>query len=67
MSAFSRLRSVHPACRIHPLEPADSPTMSTGYKVGKHRIPGISDEFIPPIVDIGSLDRILAVDDGTPS
>ena len=64
MSAFSRLRSVHPACRIHPLEPADSPTMSTGYKVGKHRIQGISDEFIPPIVDIGSLDRILAVDDG---
>ncbi len=64
MGVGQYLRSVHPACRIHPLEPANSPTMSTGHKVGKHRIQGISDEFIPPIVDIGSLDRILAVDDG---
>ncbi|MCK7505836.1 MAG: hypothetical protein MZV70_18345 [Desulfobacterales bacterium] len=41
-------------CRLHPLEPANSPTLSTGHKVGKHRIQGISDEFIPPIVDLGA-------------
>lgn len=58
------LRSVHPAIAVHPLEPANSPTLSTGHKVGKHRIQGISDEFIPPIVDISSLERIVAVDDG---
>lgn len=58
------LRSVHPAVAVHPLEPANSPTLSTGHKVGKHRIQGISDEFIPPIVDISSLDEIVAVDDG---
>ena len=29
--------------RLHPLEPSNSPTLSTGYKVGKHRIQGISD------------------------
>lgn len=50
--------------KIHPLEPANSPTMSTGYKVGKHRIQGISDEFIPSIVDLGKLDHIVSVDDG---
>lgn len=50
--------------KIHPLEPANSPTMSTGHKVGKHRIQGISDEFIPAIVDLNKLDKIVSVDDG---
>src|SRR5512136_2908447 len=58
------LREKNPAVRLHPLEPSNSPTMSTGHKVGKHRIQGISDEFIPPIVDLTKLDSIVAVDDG---
>jgi cysteine synthase A len=32
--------------------------------VGKHRIQGISDEFIPPIVDLAAMDEIIDVDDG---
>lgn len=58
------LRSRVPGIRIHPLEPANSPTLSTGHKVGKHRIQGISDEFVPPIVELDALDEIIAVDDG---
>ena len=58
------LREKRPAIRLYPLEPANSPTMSTGHKVGKHRIQGISDEFIPPIVNLDSLDNVVAVDDG---
>ncbi|HSG08562.1 MAG TPA: cysteine synthase family protein [Longimicrobiales bacterium] len=58
------LRAHHPDVSIHPLEPSNSPTLSTGHKVGRHRIQGISDEFIPPIVDLDELDDILAVDDG---
>jgi len=58
------LRSHLPGVRVHPLEPANSPTLSTGCKVGKHRIQGISDEFIPAIVDLGAMDRVVAVDDG---
>ena len=49
------LRARNPDIRIHPVEPAESPTMSTGHKVGKHRIQGISDEFIPALVDLSSL------------
>jgi cysteine synthase A len=49
---------------IHPLEPANSPTLSTGFKTGKHRIQGISDEFIPSIVNLGELDKVISVDDG---
>ena len=58
------LREHHPDVTIHPLEPTNSPTMSTGCRVGKHRIQGISDEFVPPIVDLSALDRIIDVDDG---
>ncbi len=58
------LREQNPDVKLHPLEPANSPTLSTGRKVGKHRIQGISDEFIPPIVDLASLDAVVAVDDG---
>jgi len=58
------LRQVNPAVGIYPVEPANSPTLSTGHKVGKHRIQGISDEFIPPIVDLAALNHIIAVDDG---
>jgi len=50
--------------KIYPLEPSNSPTMSTGYKVGKHRLQGISDEFIPAIVNLEKLGRIISVDDG---
>ncbi|MFO0838808.1 MAG: PLP-dependent cysteine synthase family protein [Phycisphaerae bacterium] len=50
--------------RAHPLEPADSPTLRTGHKVGKHRIQGISDEFVPPIVRLDELDEVIDAWDG---
>ena len=53
-----------PKLKLHPLEPENSPTLSTGYKVGKHRIQGISDEFIPSILKLEQLDSIVCVDDG---
>ncbi len=58
------LRRHWPGVRLHPMEPASSPTLSTGHRVGHHRIQGISDEFIPPIVDLDFLDEVLAVADG---
>ena len=64
MGVGRALRARSSAVRIHPVEPAESPTLSTGHKVGSHRIQGISDEFIPPIVDLAELDEVLAVHDG---
>jgi cysteine synthase A len=58
------LRGRKPGVRIHPLEPAESPTLSTGHKAGSHRIQGISDEFIPEIVRLDELDPVIAVSDG---
>ena len=50
--------------KIHPLEPQNSPTLSTGISHGEHRIQGISDEFIPDILKLEKLDSIVQVDDG---
>ncbi|MFD2871993.1 PLP-dependent cysteine synthase family protein [Mucilaginibacter ximonensis] len=58
------LKSIYPDIKIHPLEPAESPTLTTGHKLGSHRIQGISDEFIPAIVDLKKLDRVIQVNDG---
>lgn len=50
--------------KVHPLEPANSPTMRTGCHVGSHRIQGISDEFIPSIIDLSECDAIVDAWDG---
>jgi cysteine synthase A len=64
MGVGNYLKKRNPAVRIHPLEPAESPTLSTGYKVGSHRIQGISDEFIPAIVKLNQLDKVIKASDG---
>lgn len=64
MGVGQDLRKHHPNTRIHPVEPIESPTLSTGCKVGHHRIQGISDEFIPDILSLKTLDPVLAVSDG---
>lgn len=58
------LRTLYPDIKVHPLEPAESPVLSAGCKSGNHRIQGISDEFIPAIVDLDALDPVIAVNDG---
>ena len=50
--------------KVHPLEPANSPTLRTGCQVGAHRIQGISDEFIPSIIDLQEMDEVLDAWDG---
>lgn len=64
MGVGKQLRKVNPFVKIHPLEPQESPTLTTGYKVGAHRIQGISDEFIPAIVKLEELDEVICASDG---
>jgi cysteine synthase A len=58
------LRQNNPLIKVHPVEPLESPTLSTGYKIGSHRIQGISDDFIPDVIDFSHLDDVLQVSDG---
>jgi len=64
MGVGRHLRSLRPDTRVHPLEPANSPTLRTGCKNGHHRIQGISDEFIPDLLRLDQLDSIIDVWDG---
>ena len=64
MGVGGYLKMMKPDVKIHPLEPAESPTLTTGYKVGSHRIQGISDEFIPEIVKLDQLDEVIQANDG---
>jgi len=64
MGVGRALRSAFGNVQVHPLEPANSPTLRTGRCVGKHRIQGISDEFVPAVVDLDWLDDIVDVWDG---
>jgi cysteine synthase A len=64
MGVGNFLRERNPAIKVHPLQPSESPTLSTGHKVGQHRIQGISDEFIPSILNLETLDPVVSVHDG---
>lgn len=63
MGIQRRLAEDNTECKAFPLEPLNSPTLSTGYKTGAHRIQGISDEFIPPILKMDEMYKIISVDD----
>lgn len=64
MGVGGYLKTKNPKIKLHPMEPAESPTLTTGFKVGKHRIQGISDEFIPDIVKLKELDEVVTASDG---
>ena len=52
------------SARVHPVEPAESPVLTEGPGTGHHRIQGISDEFVPDIVNLDELAAPLSVSDG---
>jgi cysteine synthase A len=56
-------RAANPACQVVALEPDESCTILCG-EVGKHLIEGISDGFVPGIVQRhrGEIDRLVSVD-----
>jgi cysteine synthase A len=56
-------RDVNPACRVVAVEPNESCTLMCG-EIGKHLIEGISDGFVPGIVERhrADIDRLVAVD-----
>jgi len=64
MGVGNYLRLKNAAIRVYPMEPTESPTLSTGRKVGQHRIQGISDEFVPDILHLRDLEPVVDVSDG---
>ena len=58
MGVAAAVKEAMPDCRIVAVEPAESNVMCGG-EAGEHGIMGIGDGFVPPIVDLGRVDRVL--------
>ena len=58
------LTAHHPEVRIHPVELANAPILSKGKPIGRHRVPGLADEIVPPLLDLTEVAHVVAVDDG---
>ncbi len=58
------LRKQYPNIHICPVESLQSRIISTGVSHGIHRIPGLSDDWNPPIVDLGLMNDIITISDG---
>lgn len=57
-----RLKEVNPEVNIVAVEPTGSPVLSCGTS-GRHMIPGIGADFVPPLLDRYLLDKIAQVTD----
>ncbi|MEE9202361.1 MAG: cysteine synthase A [Dehalococcoidia bacterium] len=51
-----------PGVKIVAVEPARSPLLSQG-RAGPHGIPGLGPDFVPPLLDRGLIDQVIAVSD----
>jgi cysteine synthase A len=60
MGVGAALREAFPKLRVVAVEPTESNVMC-GKPAGEHTIQGIGDGFIPPLVDMHKVDRVIAV------
>ena len=56
------LKEANLSAKIVAVEPAGSPVLSGG-AAGRHLIPGIGPDFVPPLLDLGLIDSIVQVTD----
>ena len=54
------LKAENPSVQVVAVEPASSPLLSEG-RAGRHYIPGIGADFIPPILNREIIDEVMAV------
>ena len=57
-----RLKESNPSVQVVAVEPANSPILSGG-QPGRHMIPGIGPDFVPPLLDSAIIDSVTRVSD----
>ena len=63
MGITKRLKENNRDVKIYALEPDKMPLISQNKIYGNHKIEGIGDDFIPKIVDIEKIDKVIVVND----
>lgn len=63
MGIIKRLKEFDKNIKLYVLEPDSLPIISKGIDIGKHKIEGIGDDFIPSIVDKDLIDEIILIND----
>ena len=58
-----RIKEENKQAKIIALEPLQLPIITKGEYNGSHRIEGIGDDFIPSIVDMNIIDKVITIDD----
>lgn len=61
MGVGKALREKNPKARIVAVEPEEAAVLSGRKQIQDHKIAGIGDGFVPEIVDIGQIDRVITV------
>ena len=63
MGVAKRLKQISDDIKIYALEPDKMPLLSQNKIIANHKIEGIGDDFIPKIVDMKMIDKIILVND----
>lgn len=63
MGVAKRLKQINDDIKIYALEPDKMPLLSQNKIIENHKIEGIGDDFIPPIVNREMIDKIILVND----
>lgn len=58
-----RIKEVNKSALVIALEPEELPIMTKGKTTGTHKIEGIGDDFIPSLVDMAIIDKIVTISD----
>lgn len=63
MGIGDKLKNKYNDMVLTAIEPDKMPMLSGGKTIGHHKIEGIGDDFIPDLVDINKIDKIIQIND----
>ena len=63
MGTTARLKEKFKNMKTIAIEPDKMPIISQGQILGKHKIEGIGDDFVPDLVDKSKIDEIVSIND----
>jgi len=63
MGIAKKLKEANKKIKIYALEPDKMPLISQNRIIGEHKIEGIGDDFIPKLVNVKDIDKVILVND----